>query len=301
MSLHLKLLLTAIFWGATPTIARFLAVFEAPLVIVCGRFVVAATVLVGVLLISRQMQKLPVRLWWRFLVLGVSGIALHNGLMFKGVEYTTATTASIILALIAIQVVVLDLLIYRRRPERVAVLGVLLALAGTLVVITGGDVLAIATVGIGGGEILVFFSGLAWALYSVIGREVLEEYSALLVTTYATLIGLIFLLPALFLEPAATRAVYSDTQAIALIVFLGFVGSALGFLWYYEAVASVGTVGTVIYMNLVPVFGVLAAGIFLGEPLSPALFAGGALVLSGVLLVNIPASAYTNAWSRLQR
>lgn len=290
MPLHFKLLAATVFWGATPTIGRILAHHEAPLVVVGGRFFVAAVFLLWFAWVRRQFIPIPRRLLWRLVVLGVTGIFLHNSLMYKGLEYTSATTASIILALIAIQVVILDLLLYRRWPDRLAVAGVVLAFLGTAFVITDGHILTLFSIGFGRGEVLVFLSALTWAIYSVVGREVLQDYPALIVTTYATLIGLLFFLPFFLVRPDVILAVYSDTTALAYIFFLGYVGSALGFLWYYQAVVEMGTVGASIYMNLIPVFGVISAAIFLGEQVDTAVLGGGALVLAGVMLVNRPFS-----------
>ncbi len=288
MSLHLKLLLVTAFWGVTPTVGRVLAHYHAPFVVVAGRFVIAAIFLLWFTALARQFVRIPRRLWWRLLVLGVSGIYLHNGLMFKGLEYTSATTASIILALVAIQVVILDFLFYRRRPDGFAMLGVGLAFCGTAFVITDGQLFEMAEFAVGRGEVLIFLSGLAWAVYSVIGREVLEEYPPLVISTYATLVGLIFLLPALAHQPELTIAVYSDPLAVGCLVVLGFLGTALGFLWYYEAVSEMGTVETSVYINLVPVFGVLSAAVFLDEQVNSAALVGGGMVLAGVMLANRP-------------
>ncbi|MEQ8230966.1 MAG: DMT family transporter, partial [Gammaproteobacteria bacterium] len=263
MPVQLKLLLASAFWGATPTIGRVLASYEAPIVVVCARFLVASLFLAWFLASARQFVRVPRRHWWRFALLGLSGIFLHNGLMYKGLEYTSATTASIILALIACQVIVLDIVCYRRYPDRLALLGVLLAFAGTSYVLTGGEAAALATLELGRGELLIFLSGLSWAVYSVVGRDLLDEYSPLLVTTYAALAGVAMMLPFLFERPAVTLAIASDARAMALVFFLGYLGSALGFLWYYQAVASLGTVGAAVYINLVPCFGVLSAALFL--------------------------------------
>lgn len=288
MSIHLKLLLATVFWGATPTIGRMLARYEAPFVVVCGRFLVAALFLLWFVAAARQFVPVPRRQWWRFAVLGATGILLHNGLMYKGLEYTSASTASIILALIATQIVLLDIACYRRLPDRLALAGVALAFAGTAYVITGGDPTELMAMNFGIGEALIFLSGLSWAVYSIVGRSLLEELSPLIVTTYATLAGVVMLLPSLVLAPAATLAIAHDPLAVGLMFFLGFVGSALGFLWYYQAVVSIGTVGTAVYLNLVPVFGVLCANLFLDEPIDTALLVGGALVLAGLSLVNRP-------------
>jgi drug/metabolite transporter (DMT)-like permease len=288
MPVQLKLLLAAVFWGATPTIGRVLAVYEAPVVVVCARFVVAALFLGWFAAASRQFTRVPRRTWWRFAVLGLTGIVLHNGLMYKGLESTSATGASIILALIAAQVVLLDLCLYRRVPDRLTVAGVALAFAGAAWVLVDGQPGALAGLRVGAGEILIFLSGLSWAVYSVVGRELLEEYSPLLVTTYAVFAGVVMMAPVFGLQPAATVAIAGDPRALALIFFLGFGGSALGFLWYYQAVVELGTVGAAVYINLVPVFGVLSAAFFLGEDAGDAVITGVALVLAGLMLVNRP-------------
>ncbi|MCB1747939.1 MAG: DMT family transporter [Gammaproteobacteria bacterium] len=288
MPVQLKLLLATVFWGATPTIGRVLASYEAPVVVVCARFAVAALFLGWFAAAARQFTSVPRRSWWRFAVLGLSGIVLHNALMYKGLETTSATSASIILALIATQVVLLDLCLYRRVPDRLTLAGVVLAFAGTAWVLADGDPGALGAMHFGVGEILIFLSGLSWAVYSVVGRELLDEHSPLLVTTYAVFVGVVMMAPVFALQPAATVAIAGDPRALALIFFLGYGGSALGFLWYYQAVVELGTVGAAVYINLVPLFGVLSAALFLGEATGGAVVMGGALVLAGLMLVNRP-------------
>lgn len=288
MSVHFKLLLACLFWGMTPTIGRVLSEFKAPFVVVCGRFMVACVFLVWFCHAAQQFARVPARHWWRFAGMGASGILLHNGLLYKGLEYTSATTASIVVALISIQVVILDTLIYRRMPDKVTVFGVLASFVGTAYVLTDGHLAQLFAIGVGPGEILAFLSALAWAVYSLLGRSLLDEYSPLLVTTYAALAGLAMLLPFLFVEPAATRAVFGSPQALALMFFLGLVGSALGFLWYSQAMLKIGAVGTAIYINLTPVFGVIAASVFLGEQASPSVLLGGLVVCASLMMVNRP-------------
>ncbi len=288
MSVHLKLLLACLFWGLTPTIGRVLAEFKAPFVVVCGRFAVAAVFLLWFCMAAQQFRRVPKAQWWRFAAMGVSGIALHNGLLYKGLEYTSATTASIVVSLISIQVVILDTLIYRRMPDRLTVLGVILSFIGTAFVLTDGHLGQLFAIGFGWGEVLAFLSALSWAVYSLLGRSLLETYSPLLVTTYAACAGLAMLVPFLFVDVPATVAVFSDARALLLMFFLGLIGSALGFLWYSQAMLSLGTVGTAVYINLTPIFGVIAASVFLGEKSSHAVLAGGALVCVSLMLVNRP-------------
>jgi drug/metabolite transporter (DMT)-like permease len=59
------------------------------------------------------------------------------------------------------------------------------------------------------------------------------------------------------------------------LVFLGVLGTAVAFVWDYEGLRQLGAARTVVFNNLVPVFGVLLGWLILGEPLSASLLAGG--------------------------
>ena len=287
MPIRFKLFLTAAFWGATPTVGRILASYEAPIVVVGGRFVIASAVLLVFMKFRREFLTIPMKLWLKFFFLGLTGILLHNSLMYEGLESVTASTASILLALIAIKITVIDSFLSRRLPRWNIVVGVLLGFFGAMYVVTNGHPSDFLDLKVGKGEVLVLLSGLSWAVYSVIGRDLLTSYKPLLVTTYASVIGVALMTPFFFHNPSVTFDIFTDLESVALISFLGFFGSALAFLWYYEAVALLGVVETAIYINFVPVFGVLFAFIFLGESISSSVLIGGAIVLAGVLLVTV--------------
>ena len=293
MPVKFKLLLATVFWGATPTIGRVLAEYQAPFVPVFGRFLFAGIILSLFCMVQKAWQPIPRDLWVRFLILGLFGICLHNGLLFKALEDTTATNASVLIGLIAPQVVILDLLLHRAIPKLAVMGGVLLGFIGAAVVVTDGDWNALKTLTFGPGETLVFLSGLAWAIYTVVIRHVFEQLPTLWATTVATWVGVGFLFPFLFEQPTVSVAIFTDLTALGLMLFLGFIGSALGFLWYNEAVIELGTVGAALYVNLVPLCGILWAAVLLGENLTLSVFLGGGLVLVGLMLVNPP------QWKRL--
>ena len=275
------------FWGATPTIGRVLASYEAPFIVVFGRFVVAAICLLLLMQLGRHFKKVPKVLWWKFLILGITGILLHNGLLYEGLESVTASHASILLALIAVQVTILDAIVSRRLPSTITMVGVFFGFIGVVYVITDGDLYLLREIVFRRGEILVFCSGLSWAIYSVVGKDLLKRYPPILVTTYAALIGLIFLIPFAIADTAKTVTIYSDPKSIGLIFFLGSFGSALAFVWYYQAVSQIGVISTSVYVNFVPIFGVLSAHVFLNEPLANSLFAGGAIVFISLMIVTL--------------
>ena len=69
--------------------------------------------------------------------------------------------------------------------------------------------------------------------------------------------------------------------ATASMLALGLVCGAVAFLLYFRLIADIGATGALTVTYLIPVFGVLWGVLFLGESVSAAMLAGGALVIVG--------------------
>ena len=98
--------------------------------------------------------------------------------------------------------------------------------------------------------------------------------------------GLLFLAVAAVRERAHWQADAFTFDVWASLLCLGVLGTALAFVWYYKGIRRLGTARTVVFNNLVPVFGVSLGWLVLGEPLSASLVLGGVLAITGVFLVN---------------
>jgi drug/metabolite transporter (DMT)-like permease len=68
--------------------------------------------------------------------------------------------------------------------------------------------------------------------------------------------------------------------------YLGLFGTVAGIVWYYEGIRQIGPTRAGVFINFVPVSALLLGWLLLGETLSPALLAGGAMVIGGVVLTN---------------
>ena len=284
--IHFKLIGATLFWALTPIFGRMLAGYSAPYALAFGRFLVATAVLWVFLRASGERAQISRAHLGAFLLLGLTGVFLHNVLVFMGVEHTEANRANVIFSTITIMIAMIDVLWYRQRLSRGMVGGILLGIAGTAIVVTDGAPWRLLDGAMGLGDGLILLSAASWALYSVLGRPLLKIYSPLTLTFYASLSGTLMLAPFVVLDWAVLPQLASDSKALAMIGFLGVLNSAVGFLWYYQAVARIGAVLTSAYINLVPIFGLLLSAILLGELPNAALLIGGALVLAALWLIN---------------
>jgi drug/metabolite transporter (DMT)-like permease len=93
--------------------------------------------------------------------------------------------------------------------------------------------------------------------------------------------------PALFEGMAGSLGNYSMPAWLS-IVYLGFFGTCLGFVWYYEGIKAIGPSKSAVFINFVPISAVIMSFFLLGETIDASLLIGAALVLSGIYLTNRP-------------
>jgi drug/metabolite transporter (DMT)-like permease len=289
--LYGKLVLTTFFWGGTFVAGKW-AVSEAPPFLVATiRFAVASAVLFALVAWRRARGADGFHLprgaaeWAGLLSLGLTGVFLYNFFFLAGLARTSATNGSLIVAFNPILTAVLSAAWLKERVRPLQAAGLLLALLGVGVVITGGSPAVVRALSFNMGDLLLLGAPLAWAFYTIAGKKVLARFPPLVATAYASLFGTLLLLPAAALEGPLPAGVSRLTAYGWLSVLqLALLGTVAGFVWWYEGVEALGPARAAVFVNLVPLFGVLLASLILGERMAGPQLAGGLLVVAGVYL-----------------
>jgi drug/metabolite transporter (DMT)-like permease len=274
-------------WGGTFIAGRILALALPAAVGSLLRFVVAVTALLAAAWwIEGGLPRLTRRQMLGTVLLGATGIFAYNLFFLGALARLPASRTSLIIALNPVVTIAAASLLLGERMSPRRWLGVAVALVGVWIVISRGDVLGSVAGAVGLGELLMFGGVCSWAAYTLIGRRVLAGLTPLGATTWAALWGTALL--ALAALPELGNVEVADlTLPVALsVLYLGVLGTAVGFVWYYQAVQRLGASRTVIFNNLVPVFGASFGVLLLGEPLLPSMLLGGAIAVAGVMLVT---------------
>ena len=286
MLTYLKLFATMAFWGGTFVAGRLLAGVVPPIHAAFLRFTIAGLILL--LLLYRVEGRLPSldrRQAGAVMLLGLTGVLGYNVAFFSGLETVTAGRAALIIALNPVGIALLSALFGGEPLRFVRTLGVVVSVAGAMLVISNGH-LSLLTEGIGTGELELLGCVLCWALYSVIGRRAMRGLSPLTAVTYSAVAGTIFLFPIAVARGLLTRTLGYGPEAWASILYLAVLGTVAGFLWYYQSINEIGAVRSGVFINFVPIFAMLFGLLLLGEPLTPTLMQGGALVITGAWITN---------------
>lgn len=291
-STHLGLMGMAALWGASWPWGRVIAQSMPPLAAAFVRFLLASVVL---LLWMQRSGRLPAlarmqpRQWLGMACAAAAGVLGYSTFFLYALQLVPAGKAAIVITLNPAVTLLCAALLFREALNWTIGLGVAMAIAGALWAITSGASDQALASPLGTGELLLLGCVLCWVAYTLIGRVVLTRIDALTTVTVAAVLGAAMLLAAsLVVEgPAAWSAMArAPLQVWVCLVALALGSTALAYAWYFQGVKDLGAGAAAGYIALVPVFGVLFSSLWLDEPVSFALVAGGLLAIFGMVVMH---------------
>ena len=154
----------------------------------------------------------------------------------------------------------------RERLTGVNYIGILVALAGVIVLISGGNLNNIITLNFNIGDILMLCAVISWAAYALLIKKLLKKYSGFTLTYYAALFGMLELgILCLIENPVAQIRAMSILSVISL-GYIGIVATAFGHFLYNLCIDEIGPTKTSSFVySIVPIFVAGLAYLFFGD------------------------------------
>jgi len=221
--------------------------------------------------------------WPLLLLLSVLGVSTFNTLLYHAAHTTTATNIALMQTAMPAAIVALDLVLFRRRPAGMGMVGAFLAMAGAAVVVLRGDPRSLLALDLVEGDLWMMLAVLAYALYSIlIPRRPPSHMLAFLGATFVA--GTILLLPLFLWERAVQGPHEWNAGIVAAILYVAIFPSILAYLFWNRGVEKVGAGQTGLFICLMPIFTAALAVPLLGERLAPFHLAGFVLIVAGIFL-----------------
>jgi len=214
---------------------------------------------------------------------GLLGITLYTILENYGVRFTTTANSALVVASFPAITVLFELLIYKMKPTFSKSAGILLAIAGVMILTglsseTGENPLV--------GNICLITAGVTWAFYSFTTRKVTDRFPSLTLTFYQMLGSTVFYIPFVLAEGAKWEPWTPDVTGSILFLCIGCSFAAL--LLYNFGLRKLSAGISNIFLNLIPVFGVVCSAVIAKENITLPQLIGGTVVIVGVLLSCAP-------------
>lgn len=284
---YLKLLITMVLWGGTFIAGRLVVQDMGPFAAAFCRFAVASVSLVLLTyLVDKRLPWPRRRLWWPILLLGLTGIFAYNVLFFAGLRTVEAGRAALIIALNPVAIALGAAVVFKDPLTCPKLVGIGLSLLGAMLVISDGQPLGLLRGDVGLGELLLLGCVVTWMSYTLLGKVVMAELSPFATTTYACITGALLLLGPALADNLGQGIATASVTTWGGVGYLGILGSAVGFSWYYDGLRQLGPAQAGVFINLVPVFAIALAALILQETPTSTLLVGGSLVIAGVIITN---------------
>ena len=304
---YILLILTAVIWGGTWPIGRWLVsedvggVTIPPLMIAVIRYFLAIICFFLILKFKEGTLnwKFAKENWRILTLMGLLSVTVYQTGYLLGEIFTAASDASIMVATNAIWVVILSSKFLKTEYFTwKKVIGTLLAFLAVIIVVGFSPNVDVSNRILG--DILILAAAFAYAVYTVTSRYFLNKTqnnpnayqpSSLWIITWVSFFGFLITTPiALLISPEFVNPLeYLSIpprlwMGIAYLAFLSTVGA---YTFYLEGVKRLNASRAAIFQTLVPLFGVILSAIFLREEFDIFIYPFALLlVVLGISLVN---------------
>ena len=272
--------LVNIIWSTSFIIVKLVLDEISPLTISGLRYLIGALILFPLMLREKN-GRLSSKMFGILLVLGIAQYTIGNGAIFWSLQFLPATTVSFLMGSITVATLIGGIFWLKEIPTKIQFIGVFVALIGGSLFFSGG---------IAAGEqigLIIFFVGMLGITYfTLAGRKIARvgTVTTLQLTSVPLLLGgIVTLLIAIPIEgiPSAPPATWG------LVLVLATVNTALGYFLYNHALQVLTAIQMNIILSLTPLWTAIFGFFLLDEHLSWMQMLAIAIVIVGVMLVQI--------------
>jgi len=278
------LILSSILWGSSFVSIKIGLEYLDPYNFAFLRLASAASILLAIQVARRRFRfgVLKQGSAWLLGLLNCVGFLLQ----YLGLLFTTAAKTALLVDLNVVIIAILSWRFFQESFGRQKQLGVLLGVLGAVMITTNGDLSSVLTTGQLFGDVLVFSSGMVWALFVVLHKrvfmkkdqDVIELSTVVMIATTLLLFPIAVILGSL---PSSNIPI----QGWVIVAYSAVACTVLPYaMWVAALKAVTATVAAVVGM-LEIVAAMILSSIFLGEAYNTVTLVGALLVLIALFAV----------------
>ncbi len=283
---YLLLSITALCWAGNAIVGRLAAGHIPPVTLSFLRWSLAFLIILPFAWkhLVRDWAAIRSRLG-TMIVLSVTGIGAFNTLQYWALEHTQALNTLLLQSAGPLVVAVWSLILLGVRLTLAQAGGVALSLAGVLVILLHGDLMALTSIEFNKGDVIFIVALVIFGLYSVLSLK-RPQIHGLSFVGFTFGAGAACLIPLWIWELFARPLMQLNTANLLSLFYVAVFPSTLAYLCFNRGVQLIGANRAAPFFHVVPVFGAVMSIVFLGEHPQPFHFIGFALVLTGVFVAS---------------
>jgi drug/metabolite transporter (DMT)-like permease len=222
-----------------------------------------------------------------FLLCAVAGVAINQLLFMKGLTLTYSIHASLLMLTTPVIITIIAAWLLKEMPGVNKFLGLVLAIAGALVLIvskgnagSGQNIML--------GDIFIIINAISYSFYFVLVKPLIDKYNPINVIRWIFTFGFFLVLPFGWQEFVKINWNSYNTMATINLTLVVVAGTFLAYLFNVYGIKILGASVAGSYIYTQPVMAAIIAMIFLGEDLSLYKILAALLIFAGVFIANKP-------------
>lgn len=289
---YLLLLGTTIIWGFALPIIKFTLTDFPPITFLTYRFFISLLIALPIfVLVDDKIPKAKPGEWFLIILAGLLVSSINLGLLFWGIDNTTALASTLIGLSSPIVIVFAGIIFLREKVTGQEKLGLVIAFLGSLFVTISPSVLNQPGTTVFGNA-LIIVANLAWVAYLIICKRVLyDKVSPLFLATSSFVLGFLSLLPFAIAEQGSlANLVYTiadqPTPSQLGVFYIAAISGVVAYWLYQEGQKRIEISEATIFSYLNPIFAAPLAILWLGESVTTPFLIGAVVIATGVVIAE---------------
>ncbi|WP_075291339.1 DMT family transporter [Pararhizobium arenae] len=283
---YIILCITTAIWGGNSVAGKLAVGHVSPMMLTTMRWVIACLVLLAFAApqVKRDMPVIA-KNWLLLLGYGTIGFTAFNAFLYSALQYTSAINAVIEQAGIPMVIFLMNFVFFRTAVSWAQIAGFTLTLVGVALTASHGNPATLLSLELNQGDALMMAAVLVYAGYTVALRwkPGIHWKSLIAASAFGALLSS---LPLLVWEIAEGGFIFPDMRGWIIVAYAGLLPSLVSQILYVRGVELIGPNRAGLFINTIPIFGMLLSILLIGEKLETFHIIAMVLVLGGIAVAE---------------
>lgn len=281
----LAMMFTILVWGVGPVFLRTLSLSLGPSDHLAIRYAIVAALYAAGLAVFGG-WRIARADWPRLLVISLVGIMGYNLGSAFGFAHVSAGVGSLIIGTQPLVIALMGALIAKEKLTPATIFGLVVGFLGVVMLVWRDLGNWADGTGFLLGCGLVFLCGVAWAIYVVLAKPLIQTYGAFSITGMSITLCSAVMVPMLARPSTLDTAIDMPLRSWLELAYIAILSTMIASISWNWAAARMTAAASGAFLYLIPIIGVAAGALILGEEVTPAMLTGGVLILAGVAIAQ---------------